>query len=233
MAAVEVGRESIRHASEKFHVPRATLHDYVSGKTNLGSKSGPKTYLTCEEENELVIFLIRCARVGYPHTKKEVLAIVQRVVDGKGIECEVSNGWWERFCQRNPNVSLRSAVPLSLSRAMASDPVVIENYYDELEDTLEDNDIFNRPAHIFNCDESGMPLSPKCPKMVCEMGSKNPSYLTGNDKSQITILACVSAAGYALPPFVIYDRKTLNPQYTIRYLVWSLSQWLDRSILVL
>ncbi len=78
MAAVE-GGESIRQVSEMFLVPRATLYDYVSGKTQIGTKSGPKTYLTPEEEDELVNFLIRCARVGYPHTKKEVFAIVQKV----------------------------------------------------------------------------------------------------------------------------------------------------------
>ena len=30
----------------------------------------------------------------------------------------------------------------------------------------------------------------------------------------ITILACASASGYALPPFVVFDRKTLNQELT-------------------
>ena len=34
--------------------------------------------------------------------------------------------------------------------------------------------------------------------------------LTGRTKQQITVLACTSAAGYALPPYVVFDRKTLN-----------------------
>ena len=59
-----------------------------------------------------------------------------------------------------------------------------------------------------------MPLCPKPPKIIDKVGAKNPNYLTGNTKSQITVLACVSAAGYAIPPFVIFDRKTLNPEYT-------------------
>ncbi len=126
-------------------------------------------------------------------------------------------------------MSLRSAVPLSLSRAIASDPTVIQNYYDELEDTLESNDIFDRPAHVFNCDESGMPLNPKCPKIISERGAKNPSYVTG--KSNYS----TCAAGYSIPPFVIFDRKTLNPLYSrneVPGTMYGLSPngWIDRSL---
>ena len=235
ISSVERGESSTRRAAEMFRVPRATLHDYVSGKIQFGCKSGPKTYLTSDEEEELENFIIRCARVGYPHTKKQILALVQEIVDGKGIETTVSNGWWERFCARHPKVTLKSAVPLSLARAIASDPITIQNYYDELEDCLVENDILDRPAHSFNCDESNLPLNPKCPKTVNEVGAKNPSYVTGNDKSAVTVLACVSAAGYAIPPFIIFDRKTLNPQYTIGEVpgtLYGLSSngWIDRNL---
>ena len=234
MAAVEHGK-SIRCAAEMFGIPRATLHDHISGRIQYGAKSGPKAYLTAEEEKELVIFLLRCAKIGYPHTKKEVFAIVQQIIDNKGIKTTITNGWWERFCQRNPQVTLRTAVPLSYARAMASDRAVIDKYYDTLEDTLKSNDIFDKPGNCFNFDESGIPLSPKSPKVIDEVGSKNPSYLTGNSKSQVTVLACASAAGYAIPPFVIFDRKTLNPQYTrgeVPGTLYGLSQsgWIDKVL---
>ena len=53
-----------------------TLHDYISGKVEFGARSGPKMYLTSEEE-ELVTFLVESAKIGHPHTKKLVLGIVQ------------------------------------------------------------------------------------------------------------------------------------------------------------
>ena len=58
-----------------------------------------------------------------------------------------------------------------------------------------------------------MPLNPKCLKVVDRVGTKNPSYITGGDKAQLTILASTSAAGYALPPFVIFDRMKLTPKH--------------------
>ena len=44
---------------------------------------------------------------------------------------------------------------------------------------------------------------------------KSPSYLTGGVKSHVTVLACRNATGMVLPPFVILDCQTLNPQMTI------------------
>ena len=59
-----------------------------------------------------------------------------------------------------------------------------------------------------------MALYPLSPKVLHKVGVKNPCYFTGGTKTQVTVLACTSVAGYAIPPFVIFDRKTLNPHLT-------------------
>lgn len=158
--------------------------------------------------------MIETAKIGFPHTKKQTLVIVQQILESKGLSKDVTNGWWERFVARHPQVCLRSAVPFSVARAMATDPDVLNRYFDVLEDCLYQNDIFNQPGRIFNCDETGLPLNPKCLKVVDQKGSKNPSYITSGDKSQLTVLACTCAAGYAIPPYIIFDRKNLNIRMT-------------------
>ena len=140
-----------------------------------------------------------------------------------------------RFCQRHPEVTLRTPAPLSFSRAIASDRESINSYFDLLEETLLENNILNKPSNIFNLDESGFPLNPRPLKVLCRKGSRNPVHLTGDCKAQVTVLACTSATGYALPPFVIYDRKTLNPEYTIGEVpgtIYGLSQngWMDKEL---
>ena len=232
--AVEEGL-SLRKAAELYEVPKSTLYDRVTGRTKFGAKSGPEGYLTAVEEAELLNFLLRCSDIGYAHSRKQILSIVQRIVDGKGIDTIVTNGWWERFCQRHPEVTLRTPAPLSFSRAIASDRESINSYFDLLEETLLENNILNKPSNIFNLDESGFPLNPRPLKVLCRKGSRNPVHLTGDCKAQVTVLACTSAAGYALPPFVIYDRKTLNPEYTIGEVpgtIYGLSQngWMDKEL---
>ena len=191
---------SYRRAAAMYGIPTTTLHDHISGKVEVGAKPGPKCYLDDYEEEELARFLLELAKIGYPHTKSQTksqtLALVQQMVDSKGIETTVSNGWWERFIQRHSQLALRAAVPLSLARAMATDTEVFGKYFDILEDCLLQNSIFDKAGVIFNCGETGLPLNPDCGKVVTKSGCKNPSFVTGGDKSQVTVLACTSAAGY-------------------------------------
>ena len=64
-------------------------------------------------------------------------------------------------------------------------------------------------------DESGIPLDPKPERAVCATGMKNPVAPSSGDKSQRTVVACVSAGGTAMPPMVILNRKTLPPDFAI------------------
>ena len=211
MKAVDTG-VSIRHAATTHGVPKSTLCDRVTGRVQHGVKSGPDPYLSRAEEDELVNFLLRCASVGYAHTRSEVLVIVNQILELKGVKRNVTNGWWDGFKKRHPTLSLRTAVPLSVARATAMDRETLDLYYDILESTLKDNDLLDNPCAIFNCDETGMPLHSKSPKVVSHVKEKNPSYVTSETKKQVTVLACASAAGQCIPPFVIFDRKTLSPE---------------------
>ena len=93
---------------------------------------------------------------------------------------------------------------------MATDNNAIQKYFDILEDTFKENSLFNNPTRTFNCNETGLPLNPKPLKVVSGRGAKNVSQITGEGKYQSTVLACTSATGVPLPPFVIFDRKIFN-----------------------
>ena len=182
----------------------------MSGRVAFGSHSGPKRYLSDEEETDLVHFLCRVASLGYAKTKKEVMAIVEEIVAGKGKEVHVSNGWWESFRKRHPIVALRSAEKLSYARLAATDPQIISSYFDLLEQTLTEYNLFDSPAQIFNCDETGLPLEHTPPCVVSIKGQKHPRAVTSGNKKNITVMACCNAAGFFIPPLIIFRRKALN-----------------------
>ena len=118
---------------------------------------------------------------------------------------------------------------------MANDSKVINKYFDMLEETIHENGLTHRPAQMFNCNETGLPLTHKPPKVVTHVGQKHPYTVTSNEKAQITVLACRSAAGYCIPPMVIFDRKSLKPEMTIGEVpstFYGLSQggWMDSEL---
>ena len=226
---------SIRRAAEEHDVPRATLADRVSGRVLPGAISGPPKYLSRNEEDELVRFVLRCASIGYARSRKELIALVQRIIESKGITKHVTNGWWESFCKRHPNLTLRTNVPLSLARAKATDPEMLDQYFDLLERTLADNCLRDKPCQIFNVDETGMPLDSHCQMGIYKVGTKTPALITSGNKAQVTVVGCVSAAGLLLPPMVIWDRKTLSPDLCdgeVPGTVYGLSDrgWIDMEL---
>ena len=90
-------------------------------------------------------FIVESVKVGYAR-----LALVQTVPKSKGKEVVVSGGWWDSFKRRHPRMSLRSAEPIAYARLVASNPAILDRYYDILEHTLSKNDLMDKPCQIFN-----------------------------------------------------------------------------------
>lgn len=139
------------------------------------------------------------------------------------------------FMQRHSSLSLRTSDPLSRVRANAVTKENMKNYFDLLEKTLKENDLFDKPSLIYNMDESGMPLDHKQPKRVAAKGTKKVHGPSSGDKSQITIVAACNAAGNTLPPMVIFKGEKLNHQWTVGEVPGTLygmseSGWIDQEL---
>ena len=199
---------SVSKASVIHGIPRSTLKDHVHGRVLPGAKPGAPTLLSSSEERDLVEFLCNCASIGYGKTRQDVMNIVSRMITGEGEKRSVAGGWWSKFIARHhKELSLRTPATLSLSRASASSQASIDNYFDILEHTLLSTGLHNYPALIFNMDESGFPLDPKPLKTIDSRGSKNPYCISSGSKSQVSVAACVSAAGQSLPPYTSGKEK--------------------------
>jgi len=65
----------VNRAAKEFGMPRTTLKDRLSGTVQHGRKSGPKPYLSPDEEKELVIFVIDVCKMGQGKMKKIMLEV--------------------------------------------------------------------------------------------------------------------------------------------------------------
>lgn len=195
VAAIKAVQEEgmgINRAALEHGVPRTTLKDRISGRVIHGTKLGPKPHLTQEEEKELVGFLVNC---GYGKTRHQVLKIVEAAVRKKGLKVGSMHGWWVHFQQRWPQLSLRGD-SFPVARDHMTTYAVFKSYFNLSEETLNKYGLKDKPAQIYNSDESGMPLEHKLPKTK---GTKKVRQIMSANKTQITVLGCVSAAGQAMP----------------------------------
>ena len=74
MTAVKEQKLTISKAAATFNVPRKTLDDRIKGLVKHGSKPGPSTALTSEQEDALEAYLFYMAEHGYPLTRTMVKA---------------------------------------------------------------------------------------------------------------------------------------------------------------
>ena len=81
--------------------------------------------------------------------------------------------------------------PAANNRMDAVTSQTIKHYFDLLEKTLKDNNLLNKPAQIYNVDETGMAYEHCASNMKCH---------TSGNKAQTTVVACVNAIGQAIPP---------------------------------
>lgn len=196
-SVVDGSAESINSAAKMHGIPPTTLKNRLSGRVVDGTNPGPKPYLSSKEEEELRDYLVLANKMGYGKTRCQVKAIAGRVAVDKGVlrGARISDGWWRRFLQRNPDLSLRSGDATAYVRMNAMNKENLKFYFDLLEGVLDENNLKNHPEQIYNMDESGFPLNPRPPKVVALRGQKKVRYQCPGSKSQITVLASCSGTG--------------------------------------
>ena len=77
-----------------------------------------------------------------------------------------------------------------------------------------------------------MLLDPKPAKTIHVRGDRNPYLVTGGQKTQISVLACVSAAGQCLPPMIICMGSPELVVEEVSETIYRLSKkgWMDQEL---
>ena len=85
----------------------------------------------------------------------------------------------------------------------------LKQYFDLLEDTLQENDLVNSPTKLYNVDESGIPLDASSTKVV----TVKVRYQSTGRKGQIIVVACGNASRQVLLPLIIFDTKNIRQSW--------------------
>ena len=79
-----------------------------------------------------------------------------------------------------------------------ADRGAIENYFKLPKEVLDEHALLEKPAQIYNVDESGIPVDHRPPHVVVKNDQRKVRYRTAGNKNQITVIGCINAAGSAL-----------------------------------
>ena len=183
-----------------------------------GVKPGPKPYLNEVEEKDLTGFLEVTSSIGYGKTRKQIKAVAETVAREKGIlwKERISDGWFRRFFERQPQLTLRKGDRTAFVRMSAmQNNEALDSYFRELKRIFDDeHKLLDKPENIYNVDETGMPLDHRAPHILAKKGQKKVRCATSGNKSQVTVVGCINAVGQAL-------RTSFHHYLTQKILTWS------------
>ena len=183
-------------ANEELVIPRIFLVNYIN--------EGDSRKFSSTDDSQCKVMLVKWAMVKQREEWKMLwgeLLKRRRKRRVKTFErCKFNGeGWWHRFVQRHPKLSLhRPGEPWLLFQPVK----------------LEGNNLLDQACYIYGMDETGMLLDHKQPKCIAPKDMKNVYGPSSGNKTQITILACANAVGTALPPMVILKGECLNYEWT-------------------
>ncbi|CAG5075928.1 Protein of unknown function [Cotesia congregata] len=100
----------IRTASRSHNVPRSTLYSKLTNKTSLEAKPGPATYLTQEQEHQVIDWVFYLRDRGFAITKNQLLDSVRDMIVALGRKTPFKDNrpgrhWFEAFLRRHPDAA--------------------------------------------------------------------------------------------------------------------------------
>lgn len=206
---------SIYAAAIKYNIPTTTLFDKV--KENHCLNIGRPLAIPLEQEQKLANGLRIMEKWGFGLSRQETLELVKDYVEKNNLETPFKNNkpgtdWFINFKKRH-QLSVKKPQPVEYVRKKMTDPFVIYEYFEVLENTLVELNLFDRPDLIWNMDETSLCLDPTRTKVVGAVNKPCSRTTFGSAKENITVLAAASASGQKLSPLIIYKGKNVWNQW--------------------
>ncbi|KAF7666577.1 hypothetical protein LDENG_00101100 [Lucifuga dentata] len=209
LVEVKSGRCTVRQAAKEFGVPKSSLGDRVSGRVTPGSRSGPAQLITSADEELLVEFSLYMSKHGFPLTKQQLVSFASSIYKRQNRRVAFSKlgqTWWLNFRKRQEkNITIQPADSVVRGRTVCVRKEAVDQFFHLLSTILDANGLSEKSHQIFNCSETGFQLSRKrviYPKST-SLGCNKP---TPGSRDHISVLACFSASGEDIPPFLIYSK---------------------------
>jgi len=109
----------------------------------------------------------------------------------------------QRFVTCHPEVATQFSSTLNRERAIASNPQIINHFFNRLSELRSRYHI--QPQNMWNFDEKGFLLGVASKeKVLCRAGRRNPHVIQEGSHEWITLIECISAGGETFPPCLIY-----------------------------
>ncbi|GAB7336822.1 hypothetical protein MBLNU13_g11328t1 [Cladosporium sp. NU13] len=204
---------------DELNSPTSTERNREHGKQWRREKAAKEQYLTPNEENGLVAYILRMSQNGYPLAVKVLrsLALVirrqrERAPDAQGLS-EPGKNWPQGFYKRNPQLKSRRMRAMAWDRHDQNIYPKVTEWFSVISEELARPDVLTE--NVYNMDETGVLLGKLGSLKVLVGKNELRNYRGASPKrTLITAIECISATGNCLDPLVIWPSATHRSNWT-------------------
>lgn len=210
IAEVRAGR-SVLSASKSYNIPRSTLRGRLNGVWPRAQAYDRLQALSGREESYLAQWAIAQGRLGLAPSHTMLRTFATRILARRGSTAPLGRHKIIKFLRRNPEVRSIRGRKIEYERVNQATPANINIFFDRF-DISEVQGI--PPADIYNMDEAGIQEGVSGNGIVIGDAKKKRIYVKSPHKRTWTsIIECISVAGKACTPLVIFKGKTVQHQW--------------------
>lgn len=166
------------------------------------------TFMTRDEEDELVTYALEVAKRGFPLTHRRLQECAEKIICNSNPDFEgVGVNWTDRFLERHyDSLHVYWSRSLESARGKAVNPALVEEFYDLLDAEYEKHDFLEE--HVYGADESGMTTGvAQKERVIGGVGKKTQHQKREVNRENTTVIVTICADGTTIPPITIFKGK--------------------------
>ncbi|KAF4300733.1 hypothetical protein GTA08_BOTSDO06775 [Botryosphaeria dothidea] len=197
---------SVKRAASTFNIPRTTLRDRRAGVASRRDYEPNSKKLTKPEEEAIIQHIYDLDSRGFAPTLDAVRDMANKLLAERAAG-QVGTHWPRNFVGRTPQLKTQLNRPYDRQRALCEDPKVLGEWFKLVQRTKEKYGILDEDTHNF--DETGFMMGKILAQLVVTGSERRnrPKAVQPGDREWVTIIQGINAAGWAIPPFIIFAAK--------------------------
>jgi hypothetical protein len=206
-SALNAGQiQTERRAAGTFKVSRATLHRRRAGTLARRDCQPNSRKLTQLEEEVIVKYILDLDLRGFAPTYAAVRDMANSLLAARGAG-QVGVHWPRNFVKRTDSLTTRFNRAYDRQRALCEDSVLIQGWFKLIEQTKAKYGICDED--VYNFDEAGFMMGKITTQLVVTGSERRgrPKAIQPGDREWVTVIAAINAAGWSVPPFLIFAGK--------------------------
>jgi hypothetical protein len=197
---------SQRRAAAIYNVQESTLRTRRAGKPSRRDISANSSKLSRNEEDTIVQYIRKLDARGFAPTLSYVREMANQLLAARGGN-QVGEKWARNLIRRKPEIKSQVTRQRDHQRVLCSNPAVISPWFDLVRNVKAKYGILDEDT--YNFDETGFQIGVGGSVKVVTASERRlkPIGIQPGDREWITLIACINAMGWSIPPFFILKAK--------------------------